>query len=304
MIRVIVRRLLQAIPTLLGVSVLAFALVRLTGDPVATMLPPEASDREVEEFREKNGLNSPLVVQYLVFLRNAVTGSLGDSIRYGDPVTQMIAERFPATIQLTASSLGLAVLIGLPLGILAARHRGTWIDKMCRWFAITGQALPSFYLGILLIIFFGVWLRVLPTGGNQSALSLVLPTLTLASALLPLILRVSRGSLLDVLKQDYVRTARAKGLPENRVVYTHMIKNSIIPVVTIVGLQLGAALSGAVITETVFAWPGIGRMLVDSIATRDYPVVQGVVLLASLLFVLVNLLVDVLSARLDPRIRL
>ncbi|WP_405097582.1 ABC transporter permease [Micromonospora sp. NBC_01412] len=304
MLQLIGRRLVQTLPTLLGITLLAFILVRMTGDPVATMLPPNAEPAEIDAFRELNGLDQPLPVQYFRFLGNAVTGDLGNSIRYGDSVTSLIADRLPATLELTAMAMAIAVLLGLPLGLVAGLRRGTWADKIGRTFALTGQALPSFYLGLLLIIVFGVWLGVLPTTGNESPKSFILPSITLAAALMPLIMRVSRGSLLDVLRQDYVRTARAKGTPEHRVLLTHMLRNSLIPVVTIVGMQLGAALSGAVVTETLFSWPGLGRLLVDSISTRDYPVVQAIVVFASAAFVLVNLGVDLISARIDPRIRL
>lgn len=295
---------LQAIPTLLGVSVLVFILVRLTGDPAAVMLPPDAPDTEIAAFRERNGLDKPIVVQYAIFLGQAVQGEFGSSIRYQIPVTDLLAQRIPSTLQLTVASLGLALLVGLPLGLLAGLRKGSRIDKISRSFALLGQAVPSFYLGLLLILIFGVWLQVLPTVGNDGLSSLILPSVTLAMFLMPLVLRITRGSILDVVRQDYVRTARSKGVSDLRVLVFHMLKNSLIPVVTIVGLALGAALSGAVVTETVFSWPGIGRLLVDAIATRDYPVVQGIVVFASAAFVAVNLLVDLAYARLDPRIRL
>lgn len=298
------RLVLQAIPTLLGVSVLVFILVRLTGDPAAVMLPPDAPEAEIEAFRQRNGLDKPILVQYAIFLGQAVQGEFGNSIRYQIPVTDLLAQRIPSTLQLTAASLGLGLLVGLPLGLLAGLRKGSRIDKLSRSFALLGQAVPSFYLGLLLILVFGVWLEVLPTVGNDGLSSLILPSVTLAMFLMPLVLRITRGSILDVVRQDYVRTARSKGISDVRVLNFHMLKNSLIPVVTIVGLALGAALSGAVVTETVFSWPGIGRLLVDAIATRDYPVVQGIVVFASAAFVAVNLLVDLAYARLDPRIRL
>ncbi|MCQ4129071.1 MULTISPECIES: ABC transporter permease [Rhodococcus] len=302
--KIILVRLAQVIPTLFGVSLIAFVLVRLTGDPAATMLPPTATASEIAEFRTQYGLDLSWPAQYMVFLKNVVTGSLGTSIRYDVPVTSLLADRLPATLALGGTALAFAVVLGLSLGILSAMRQGTWVDRLARSVAMTGQAVPTFYLGILLILVFGVWLSVFPTGGFVGPGSLVLPSVALGIALTPLIVRVTRASMLDVVRQDYVRTAHAKGLPSGRILRLHVVRNALIPVITIVGLQLGSALSGAVLTETVFSWPGVGRLLVDAISTRDFPVVQGVVLVAAVGFVFVNILVDFLVARLDPRIKL
>ena len=302
--KIILVRLAQVIPTLFGVSLIAFVLVRLTGDPAATMLPPTATASEIAEFRTQYGLDLSWPAQYMVFLKNVVTGSLGTSIRYDVPVTSLLADRLPATLALGGTALAFAVVLGLSLGILSAMRLGTWVDRLARSVAMTGQAVPTFYLGILLILVFGVWLSVFPTGGFVGPGSLVLPSVALGIALTPLIVRVTRASMLDVVRQDYVRTAHAKGLPSGRILRLHVVRNALIPVITIVGLQLGSALSGAVLTETVFSWPGVGRLLVDAISTRDFPVVQGVVLVAAVGFVFVNILVDFLVARLDPRIKL
>lgn len=302
MLKALGRRLLQTIPTLIGVSLLVFVLVRLTGDPATVMLPPETPPEAVQQFREANGLDRPLPLQYVTFVANAAQGDLGNSIRYREPVVNLLGQAVPATLSLTLTALAIAVLVGFPLGMLAGQRAGSRFDRIARTFALLGQATPSFYLGLLLILVFGVNLRVLPTGGRDGISSLVLPAVTLAMFLMPLVLRVSRGALLDVVRQDYVRTARARGMTERRILIVHMLRNSLIPVVTIVGLQLGAALSGAIVVETVFAWPGMGQLLVNSVYTRDFPVVQGVVLFSCVAFILANLIVDVLYARIDPRI--
>lgn len=304
MIRVVVYRLVQTVPTLFGVTLIVFILVRLTGDPAAILLPPETPPEAVHEFRVQNGLDKPLVVQYLYFLKGIVTGNLGTSIRYQEPVTTLIGDRLPATVELAVAAMLIALVVGLVLGVLAGIFQGRWIDTVARLLALGGQAIPTFYLGILLILVFGVWLRAVPTIGNASPSSLILPSITLATYLTPMVLRVTRGSILDQLNQNYVRTARSKGMSERRVVVVHLLKSALIPVVTVVGLQIGAALGGAVITETVFAWPGLGQLLVNAISTRDFPVVQGLVLFAAAIFIVVNLVVDLTYRFLDPRIRL
>ncbi|MGH3240691.1 MAG: ABC transporter permease [Spirillospora sp.] len=300
----LLRRVLQAVPALLGVTLVAFVLVRFTGDPAQVMLPPEAPPEEVARFRADAGLDKPLPLQFLYYVGNAVTGDFGDSIRYKEPVSSLIGQRLPATLQLALYGILLATLIGVPLGMLAALRRGSWIDSAIRVVTLFSQAVPSFYFGLLLILVFGVSLEVLPTGGASTSAHYVLPAVTLAVYLIPLVLRISRGATLDVARQDYVRTARAKGTPERRVVGVHILKNALIPVVTVIGLQLGYALSGAIVIETVFAWPGVGQLMINAVFSRDFPVVQGAVVFAAVVFILVNLVVDVLYAVLDPRIRL
>lgn len=304
MVSLVLRRLLQTIPTLLGVTLIVFILVRLTGDPTTIMLPPESPPEAIAEFRAAHGLDRSLLVQYLVFLRGALTGDLGASIRYQEPVTDLIAQRLPATLELTAASMLLAIVLGVSIGLLAGLFRNSWFDRLARTIAMAGQAIPTFYLGIVLILVFGVWLQWLPTIGDGGLRFLILPSVTLAAYLTPLLLRVTRGSVLDEINQDYIRTARSKGMSEWRVVTVHLLKSSLIPVLTVAGLQVGSMLGGAVITETVFAWPGLGQLLVNAISTRDYPVVQGLVLFAAAAFILVNLLVDLTYKFLDPRIRI
>ena len=304
MVSLVLRRLLQTIPTLLGVTLIVFILVRLTGDPTTIMLPPESPPEAIAEFRAAHGLDRSLLVQYLVFLRGALTGDLGASIRYQEPVTDLIAQRLPATLELTAASMLLAIVLGVSIGLLAGLFRNSWFDRLARTIAMAGQAIPTFYLGIVLILVFGVWLQWLPTIGDGGLRFLILPSVTLAAYLTPLLLRVPRGSVLDEINQDYIRTARSKGMSEWRVVTVHLLKSSLIPVLPVAGLQVGSMLGGAVITETVFAWPGLGQLLVNAISTRDYPVVQGLVLFAAAAFILVNLLVDLTYKFLDPRIRI
>lgn len=303
MTRYIIRRLLQTIPTLLGITIAAFLLVRLTGDPANLMLGPDATLDAVNAFREKFGLNDPIHVQYWRFVTNAVTGDFGTSLRFNVPVSELFLQKFPATVELAAASIVLALLVGIPAGVISALRHNTWVDGLVRFFAFIGQAIPGFYLGLMLIVVFAVRLGWFPTGGRGTWQQLVMPTVTLAVFLLALLVRFTRGAVLDVLKQDHVVTARAKGLKERTILVSHILKNSMIPIVTIVGLQIGAVLSGTVVTEVVFNWPGIGRLMVDAIYTRDFPVVQTMVMIVAVIFVTVNLIVDLVYSLVDPRIR-
>lgn len=302
MIRYTLARLLQMIPTLIGIAAFTFLLVRLTGRPEDVLLPADAADSEIEAFRIRYGFDRSVPEQFLIFIKNAFVLDFGESIRYSMPVTELLATRIGPTLQLTAAAMVLALLVALPLGFWAGLRRGGLIDRVGRTIAFTGQSVPTFYLGILLILFFGVWLQAVDTVGPASWDRIILPAVTLAVGMIPLVLRVARGGVLDVTSQDYIRTARSKGISERSLVQNHIVKNAAIPIITIVGLQLGAALSGAVVTETVFSWPGIGRLLVEAITTRDYPVVQAVTVLAAFSYVIVNFLVDIAYARLDPRI--
>lgn len=304
MIRYTLMRVLQTIPTLLGIAAVTFLLVRLTGKPEDVLLPPDASEEEVAAFRTKFGFDRSLFEQFVVFIVNAFRLDFGDSIRYGVPVTELLASRIGPTLMLTGAALLLSLAVALPVGFWAGMRRGGVVDRVGRTLAFLGQSIPTFYLGILLILVFGVWTRALETVGPATPQRLILPAVTLAVGMIPLVLRVTRGGVLDVSSQDHIRTARSKGLSERQIVSRHIAKNAAIPIITIVGLQLGAALSGAVVTETVFSWPGIGRLLVEAISTRDYPVVQAVTILAAFSYVIVNLLVDIGYARLDPRIAL
>jgi peptide/nickel transport system permease protein len=299
----IAKRLVQVIPVMLGITIVAFVLVRLTGDPAAIILPPEAPQEVVDNFRREFGLDQPLYIQYLRFVGDALRGDFGRSIRYKEPVGQLFAERVPATLELALSSMALALIVGVPVGILSAVRRNTWLDTLARFLALLGQAIPGFYLGLMLIMLMAVQLRLLPTGGRGSLEQLVLPAVTLSAGLMALATRFTRGAVLDVMRQDFVRTGRAKGLDEYLLLRRHILKNALIPVVTIIGLQVGSAFSGAVVTETVFSWPGIGRLMVQAIYTRDFPIVQATVMIVSVIFVTVNLLVDLIYAWLDPRIK-
>lgn len=299
----ILKRLIQTVPTLIGITVVAFSLVRLTGDPARVMLPPETPEEVREEFRQRFGLDQPLPVQYLTFVVRAVQGDFGDSIRYRTSALELVVERLPATAELGLTAILISLVVGLPLGVVAAVRHNTWVDRLARLIALTGQALPSFYLGLMAIVVFGAWLKLLPTGGRGELNQLVLPSVTLATFLIPIVVRFVRGAVLDVLRQDFVRTGRSKGLSESRLLWVHVLRNAMIPVVTIVGLQVGTVLSGAVVTETVFSWPGVGRLMVESIFTRDFPIVQTVVVVLALIFIVVNLLVDLTYSWLDPRIQ-
>jgi peptide/nickel transport system permease protein len=308
----LLRRAGAMVPVIGVVSVVVFSLIHLTpGDPVSIMLREEADPATAATLRRQLGLDRPLPFQYLRWLGRAVQGELGRSIRTNQPVTDAIRQRVPVTLSLAATALLVALVIGLPAGILAALRRNSVVDVAATLVAISGVSLPSFWLAILLILVFSVTLGWLPPLGWVSpgrdlvawVRSLVLPSVTLGVAIAAVVMRMTRASLLEVLELDYVRTARAKGLPERRIVLGHALGNALLPVVTVVGLQAGALLGGAVITETIFALPGVGRLLVDAIFQRDFPIVQGVVLFLAVNFLIVNLLVDLTYAWLDPRIR-
>ena len=303
MLRYLTRRLLAAIVTLLGVSFIVFMLMHLLpGDPARLIAGLNSPEEEVIRLRSQLGLDQPLAIQYWRFLANLLQGDLGKSIRSSAPVLSEIIARMPWTILLAFVSTLIATLIGIPAGVIAARWRNSVPDYLTSLVTLFGISMPVYWLGLMLIILFAVQLKWLPAGGNEGALSVILPAVTLAAFSVALIARMTRSSMLEVLGQDYLRTARAKGLRENSVVFRHALKNAFIPVVTVIGLQLGMLLSGSVLTETVFGWPGIGLLLVDSIFARDYPVVQGVVMVFAVIFTLLNILVDIFYAYLDPRI--
>ncbi len=284
-------------------SVVVFALVHLSGDPVLLMVSPDAPPEVVTNTRHALGFDRPLYEQFARYLANAAQGDLGLSLRMNRPVTTLIVERLPATLELTLAALLIAVVVAVPAGIVSAVKRGTVVDRLAMAGAVAGQAVPIFWLALLLIAFFGVRLRWLPVYGSGSLAHFVLPAVSLSTIIMGRLARLVRSSMLEVLGQDYVRTARAKGLGESRVLVVHALKNASIPIVTLLGLQFAQLLGGAVVTETIFAWPGIGRLVVEAIFNRDFPVVQGVVLVVSLIFVAVNVLVDLCYAVLDPRIR-
>lgn len=304
MSRFLLRRLLLTIPVLFGVATLVFSLIHLVpGDPVQAMLGESASPQDIEQLRSTLGLNRPLYAQYVNFMRNAAVGDLGTSLRTNQPVSTIIAERMPATFELAAAAMIVALVIAIPLGVLAAVRAGTAIDHAATTLALVGMSMPNFWLGPLLAIVFSVTLGWFPVSGRGTAANLVLPAITLGAPLAAVLARMTRASVLEELRELYVLAARARGVSQARAVLGHAFRNSLIPIVTVLGLQLGSVLTGAVITETIFAWPGVGRLLVQSIGARDYPAVQGCVLLIAITYVSTNLLVDVAYGFLDPRIR-
>jgi ABC-type dipeptide/oligopeptide/nickel transport system permease component len=298
------RRLLQSLVVLLGVSFVVFFILHLTGDPALVLLPPEATAEDIRRFREAMGFNDPFLVQYGRFLAGALRGDFGQSIRHGEPAFELVMERMPATFQLSGAALLIALCLAVPAGIVSAVRRNSVIDYFSTVVALLGQSMPTFWLGIMLILLFSVQFNVLPSSGRGGIEHLVLPAITLGLFTTARIARLTRSGMLEVLNQDYIRTARAKGMSNPPVVWKHALKNAAIPIVTIIGIELGTLLGGSVITETIFAWPGVGRLSVQAIYNRDYPVVQAAVFLLATTFVLVNLFVDVIYTYLDPRIRL
>ena len=303
-LRYLARRLLLAIPVLLGVATLVFAPIHLIpGDPVRTMLGESASEESVIELRGRLGLDRPLYRQYGAYLRDLVHGNLGTSLRTNEPVASALAARIPATAELAAAAMIVAIVIAIPLGILAAARAGTFVDHLATTLALLGISMPSVWLGPLLAIIFAVELGWLPVSGRGTPAQLVLPALTLGAPLAAMLARMTRASVIDELRELYVVAARARGVSRARAVLRHAFRNSLLPIVTVLGLQVGAVLTGAVITETIFAWPGIGRLLIQSIGFRDYPLVQGCILFIAVTYVSVNLLTDLAYGLLDPRIR-
>ncbi|MGI6566813.1 MAG: ABC transporter permease [Firmicutes bacterium] len=316
MTRYIARRLLAMIPLLLGISFIVFSLLNiLPGDPVSIMLssnPHITPDAEtIAQLRAQYGLDQPLMTQYLIFLRNLLKGDLGTSMYTQQPVAVTILERMPATIQLALAALVISTAVAIPLGVISAVKQYSWIDHLCLVGSLVGISMPSFWLGLLLMLTFSLRLRWLPLSGmgylhnglGDVLRHLIMPACTLGFGMAALLARVTRSSMLEVLGQDYIRTARAKGLHDKLVVYRHALRNAFIPILTVSGMQFGYLLGGSVIIETIFSWPGIGRLAVNSIMNRDLAVVQGTVLVFTLIFILINLLVDILYAAIDPRIQ-
>jgi ABC-type dipeptide/oligopeptide/nickel transport system permease component len=302
--RFLLRRLLLTLPVLAGVATLVFSLIHLVpGDPVQAMLGESASPDEVAQLRSRLGLDRPLIVQYVEFVRGAASGNLGRSLRTDQPVTEAIAERIPATAELAVAAVVVSMVIAIPLGIVAAVHAGTRTDHLATTASLVGISMPNFWVGPLLAIVFGVQLGWLPVSGRGTLANLVLPAITLGAPFAALLARTTRASVLEELRELYVLAARARGVSRSRAVLRHAFRNSLIPIVTVLGLQFGSLLTGAVITETIFAWPGVGRLLIQSITARDYPAVQGCILLIAVTYVSMNLLVDLVYGFLDPRIR-
>jgi len=304
MSRFLVRRVLLTLPVLLGVATLVFSLIHLVpGDPVQAMLGESASQDDAAQLRSRLGLDRPIYVQYANFMRNTVVGDLGISLRTNQPVSRVITERMPATFELAGAAMIVALVMAIPLGVIAAVRAGTPIDHAATTLALVGLSMPTFWLGPLLAIVFSVMLGWFPVSGRATLANLVLPAITLGAPLGAVLARMTRASVLEELRELYVLAARARGVSRARAILRHALRNSLIPIVTVLGLQLGSVLTGAVITETIFAWPGVGRLLIQSISARDYPAVQGCVLLIALTYVSTNLLVDVAYGFLDPRIR-
>lgn len=298
------RRILQSIVVLFGVSIIVFMLLRLApSDPITMLLAETASPQQIAEARHEMGFDRPIYVQYLLFLSRALQGDLGQSIYYKEPALDVILKALPMTLWLGALAFIISIAVALPVGIISAIKRDSIWDYLGVGLALVGQAVPPYLFGIVLILIFSVNLRVLPTSGAFGPEYVILPAVTLAAVLMPIVTRLVRSGMLDVMNEDYVRTARAKGLPERLVILRHALRNMLIPLVTVLGLQLTSLLGGAVIVEQVFAWPGVGRLAVQAISSRDYPVVQADVLVISFAFVFMNLLVDILYVWLDPRIR-
>jgi peptide/nickel transport system permease protein len=303
-LRFLARRLALTIPVLLGVATLVFSLIHLIpGDPALAMLGETASEQDVAALRTRLGLDRPLLEQYGAFLGDAVRGDLGTSLRTSQPVTEAIFERLPATFELAFAAMLVSICLSIPLGIAAAVKRGTSVDHAATTLSLLGVSVPNFWLGPLLAIIFSIELGWLPVSGRGTPAHLILPAISLGAALAAILARMTRATLLEELREPYVQAARARGASRWRAVLHHAFRNSLIPVVTLIGLQFGAVLTGAVITETVFAWPGIGRLLIQSIGFRDYPIVQGCILLIAVTYVAMNLLTDLVYGVLDPRIR-
>lgn len=299
----ILRRLAQAVLVLFGVMTLVFFLLHLSGDPTQLLLPLDATVAEREQFRIRMGFDDPLLLQYGRFVLDVLQGNLGFSYRHSESAVSMVIQHLPATFELTGTALLLATCLAIPIGVIAAVRRGTAIDSIAMTVALLGQATPVYWLGLMLILLFSVTLQVFPSGGREGWQTLVLPATTLAVFSMARIARLARSGMLDVLGQDYIRTARSIGIRERLVIFSFGLRNAAIPLITVIGLEFGVLLGGAVITETIFSWPGVGRLAVESIFARDYPVVQAIVLILAAIFVLINITVDILYTYMDPRIR-
>lgn len=301
--RFLIHRLVRLLVVIFGVSVITFSLVHLTGDPVLLMLPPDANDEQIKDFRRVMGFDRPVYIQYLAFASNALRGDFGKSLKHQRPTLDVIRERLPSTFQLSVASLIISVLVAMPAGIAAAVKRRTWLDSFFTALALAGQSLPVFWTAILLMYYVGVKWRLLPVSGFESWRHLILPAITLGVWTAPVLVRLVRSAMVEVLGADYIRTARSKGLHEMAVITRHALKNASIPIITMLGIQFGRLLGGSVITESVFAIPGLGRATVQAIYTADFPMVQASVLFLSLVIVFLNFLVDLAYAWVNPQIR-
>ncbi|WP_028550167.1 nickel ABC transporter permease [Paenibacillus sp. UNC451MF] len=304
MLKYILKRVVMLIPVLIGVSLIVFILMQLTpGDPAQIILGPQASDADIANMRERLGLNDPMYVQYFRFLIGIFTFDFGTSIKDGQGVFASIMHHFPPTVELTIAAMLVALLIGIPVGIISSTKPYSFFDNTSTVGALIGFSIPNFWLSIMLILVFAVHLQWLPVSGYGGILFLILPAIALGTQTAAVVTRMTRSSMQEVMRQDYIRSARAKGLTERVVIFRHAFRNALIPIVTVVGLQVGALLEGAILTESVFSWPGIGRFMIDAIRAKDFPVVQGSVIFITFIIVLVNLLVDILYSYIDPRIK-
>jgi ABC-type dipeptide/oligopeptide/nickel transport system permease component len=332
MLTYLLRRLIATIPVVVLISLLVFLLIHAApGDPAELLLSEEASPEDIADARRRWGLDQPIYVQYLRFLANILSGDLGTSFRYADPVIVLIGERLPATIELAAVSMMIAIILGVPLGVWAGAKPNSWADNLGSTFGLFGISMPSFWFGIMLILVVSGYFNWLPSSGRstygvaqgyesgfyiiQSLLAgnakaawdgvkyIIMPAIALGTGMMGLVMRVTRSSVLEIMEEDYVRTARAKGVGERRVLWHHVLRNALIPIITVVGLELGTLLSGSIIVETVFAWPGSGSLLIAAIQARDYPLITGTVLVYTIAFVAINFTIDILYAVIDPRIR-
>ncbi len=299
----ILKRLMQAILVCFGISLITFLLLHVAGDPVVLLLSLESKAEDAAVLRKALGLDRSLAVQYLIFLKGLIRLDFGNSLFIREPALGLVLERFPATLQLTAAGMAIALIISIPLGVIAAVKRYSFLDNLSTLFAVSGQAMPIFWFGLMLIILFSVKVHLLPASGRGTLLHLLMPAVTLGASLAPITMRMTRSKMLDILSEDYIRTARAKGLHERGVLFKHALRNASIPIVTILGLQFGRLLGGAIVTETVFAWPGLGSLAVSAIRSFDYPLAQACILMMAFFVVIMNLAIDIAVGYLDPRIR-
>jgi len=297
------RRLYQAIIVFLVVSGIVFSILHISGDPLALLMPPDAPPSDVEEMRKTLGLDKPLIIQYALFLKNAAQGNLGVSYHHGQPALKLVLERLPASLELVVTTIIISLILALPIGVLAASRRGSMIDRVSLLGSLIGISAPPFWIGIAFIFIFSVELQWLPSSGRGTWAHLVLPATSLALYRLALFIRLIRAGMLDVMTMDFIRTARSKGVSEKKVIYKHALKNTLIPFVTIAGMQMGSLLAGAIVTEKVFAWPGMGRLFLEAIGVMDFPVIIAWALVTATIFLTLNFIVDIIYVYLDPRIR-
>lgn len=303
MLEYVLKRILWGILAIIGVSIIIFVATRLSGDVTYLMISDIATKEEVLAIRQSLGLDKPLLIQYLIFVQHAITGDFGTSIIFHLPAMDLVFARLPSTIELAIAAFIITIVIGIPIGILSAAKRGRWPDKVGTLFALVGQSMPAFWLGIMLMLIFSVWLGWLPTSGKGGINYIIMPALTLGWYSVATVMRLTRSGMVDAMDNDYILLARLKGNPERVVLWKHALRNALIPIVTMSGIQLAQLLGGAVVIETVFSWPGLGKLIMDSILNRDYPVAQAGIFITSAIFIFCNLIVDLLYSVIDPRIR-